>query len=208
MKFKTIIFDLGGVCFSDSVQYFAMKIHDKYDIPPHKIYNIFMGELGTKYIKGEISLNDFWNVAKQQLKISESNDTLTELYLGGMRPINGTLEIIKELRKNGYQTLFLSDNVKDAIEYLQKQYNFTENFDDGIYSHQIGIRKPNPLLYQCLLKKTNNKPEDCIYIDDKPKYLEPAQELGMLTGQFVNPNSLREFLYFAGIDIDPYKKKM
>ena len=208
MDIKTVIFDLGGVCFTDSVQYFAMKIHDKYDIPPQQIFSIFTGELGTKYIKGEITLNDFWNVAKQQLRINESNDTLTELYLGGMRPIEGTIDVIKELRANGYETLFLSDNVKDAIDHLQKKYKFADNFDDGLYSHQIGIRKPNPILYQCLLKKTKSEPKQCVYIDDKPLYLEPAKDMGMLTTHFVNPTSLREALYFAGLKINPHVKKM
>jgi len=207
MNIKTIIFDLGGVCFTDSVQHFAMKMNDKYEILPQQVYNIFGGKLGTQYIKSQITLDEFWNNAKQELNINDSNESLTELWLSGMQPIKGTFDIIKELNANGYETLFLSDNVKEGIEYLQEKYNFTDYFDDGLYSHQMGLRKPSPLLYKCILKKTLNSPEECIYIDDKEKFLTPAQDLGMNTTHFVNPTSLREFLYFAGVNIKPSLNK-
>ena len=117
MNIKTIIFDLGGVCFSDNVQYFAMKMNDKYDILPQQVYNIFGGKLGTQYLKGEITLDAFWNEVKSQLHLEESVEELHNLWLSGLRPLSGTIDIIKELRKNGYETLFLSDSPTVSIEY-------------------------------------------------------------------------------------------
>jgi FMN phosphatase YigB (HAD superfamily) len=57
-------------------------------------------------------------------------------------------------------------------------------FKDGVYSHELKTRKPDPKMYEEALSKASNKPEDCIYIDDKLDLLTPAAILGMKTIHF------------------------
>jgi hypothetical protein len=46
---KTIIFDLGGVYFTDGMKRAVRKMRAKYDISEDKLYDVFDGELGTQY---------------------------------------------------------------------------------------------------------------------------------------------------------------
>ncbi|MCA8961005.1 MAG: HAD-IA family hydrolase [Planctomycetes bacterium] len=63
-------------------------------------------------------------------------------------------------------------------------------------SHQIGISKPNPKLYQRACGDLNLKPSQCMYVGDNPLLdIEPADSIGMITvrirrgGPFVDQES-------------------
>ena len=69
-----------------------------------------------------------------------------------------------------------------------------QHFKDGIFSHLVGVRKPNIEIYKLVLTKTGSLPEECVYIDDKAELLEPARELGMQSIHFVNAGDLKSRL--------------
>ena len=69
-----------------------------------------------------------------------------------------------------------------------------EWFEDGVFSHKIGVRKPNPKIYRCALDKAQIKPEEAVFVDDKQSALEPAKKMGMVTILFKNPEQLRQKL--------------
>lgn len=191
---KTIIFDLGGVYFTDGTKQAIKTISEKYKLNPKKIKEVLNGELGTEYRIGKITANVFWGKAKKYWNITAPSDILTKIWLSGYKPINGTVEIIKRLKNAGHELLFLSDNVKERVEYLSQKYDFLSDFKDGIFSHKAKVKKPNPKIYLLALEKSSHSAKDCIYIDDKPELLEPAAKLGMKVIQFKNPKQLERDL--------------
>jgi len=50
-----------------------------------------------------------------------------------------------------------------------------------IESSKIGIRKPDPRIYQMMCEKLNMKPDACVYLDDLGGNLKPARAMGMTT---------------------------
>jgi putative hydrolase of the HAD superfamily len=67
-------------------------------------------------------------------------------------------------------------------------------FCDGIFSHLVKRRKPDPAIYQLILAKASYAAAACIYIDDKPDFLKPAQDLGMTVIAFKNSSQLEDEL--------------
>ena len=64
-------------------------------------------------------------------------------------------------------------------------------FDFAIISYEVKTRKPEPKIYQLLLKKihTHNKTinsNQVVFIDDKKYNLVPAKKLGIHTINFQN----------------------
>ena len=43
------------------------------------------------------------------------------------------------------------------------------------------VRKPEPRIYEIAAERLGLKPEECVFVDDRPGNLEPAAELGMRT---------------------------
>jgi len=207
MSIKTIIFDLGGVYFTDGTSQAIDIISKSYDKDKTVVADIFKGEIGTLYRKSKISHEDFWNMAKEKLSIQTPNAELAEIWLSGYVPIDGTVSIVKQLEEQGYELLFLSDNVQERIDYLKERYDFLDHFKDGVFSHIVGTRKPDIKMYQYALEKTESRPEECVYIDDKENLLIPARELGMRTIHFKNAEYLAEELDKLGVNVCTIKTR-
>ena len=62
---KTIIFDLGGVYFTDGTSKAIKIISEKFGLNREIVSDVFKGEIGTKYRKSEISHEEFWKLAKK-----------------------------------------------------------------------------------------------------------------------------------------------
>src|SRR6201999_2654238 len=54
-------------------------------------------------------------------------------------------------------------------------------FDHIIESAKIGLRKPNPRIYQMMVETLQVDPKRCVYLDDLGVNLKPAREMGMTT---------------------------
>jgi len=188
---KTIIFDLGGVYFTSGSGRAAEKIGKKYSVPVKKILDILKGSLGTDYRTDRISACVFWKKAKKRLGIKEDNRVLSEIWFDCFTPIKGTVEIVGKLKKKGYRVLFLSDNVRERVDYLESGYSFIKKFDGGVFSHIAKVRKPTLKIYRLVLEKASGPAENCVFIDDNPALLKPAQKLGMKTIKFENPGQLK-----------------
>jgi putative hydrolase of the HAD superfamily len=59
-------------------------------------------------------------------------------------------------------------------------------FDHVIESAKIGLRKPDPRIYQMMLEALGIDPQNCVYLDDLGVNLKPAREMGMTTIKVLN----------------------
>lgn len=195
---KVIIFDLGGVLFTNGTKKFIQDISNKYNLDIELIKEIIDGEVGSQYREAKITRDEFWKIVLEKLNISEGIDNLEKQWISGYELIEGTKEIILELAKK-YRVYYLSDNVKERVDKINNKYNFLQWFEDGIFSHDVGVRKPNPEIYRYILRKAQVSPNEAVFIDDKLSALKPAQEMGITTILFETPEKLREKLVEIGI---------
>lgn len=190
---QAVIFDLGGVLFTNGTKKFIEDISSTYGIDPEIVKDVMDGDVGSRYRESKITRDQFWNTVLEKLNISEDREKLENQWIGGYTLIEGTRDIIRDLAKK-YSLYYLSDNVRERVKKINERYNFLGLFDDGVFSHDVGMRKPNPEIYRYLLDKIQVRPEETVFIDDKQSALEPAKKMGMETILFVNPDLLRQKL--------------
>ena len=183
---KTIIFDLGGVYFSNGTRIAVDAIADRYSIGRDAVEGILNGEPGREYRIGNISAEQFWQMAKTSWNIQESTEALSLIWCSSYRPNDDTVKLVDRLKDAGHELLYLSDNTAERVAYLDEKYRFLQKFDEGIFSHIVKHKKPDPLIYQLLLDKASQPATACVYIDDKSEYLQPAKRLGMEVITFNN----------------------
>src|SRR5579864_5176178 len=140
---KAIIFDLGGVLFTDGTKKFVDFIATEYALDREYVKEIVDGKTGTLYREAKISRNEFWRRILQELHINADADKMEEKWVKGYELIEGTRDLMQELSKK-YKIYFLSDNVKERSEGINAKYHFVTWFAGGVFSHEVGIRKPNP----------------------------------------------------------------
>lgn len=189
----TFFFDLGGVLFTNSTKRFIKRISVKYGIPESAIKKAIDNNPGSKYYEAKINRNEFWREFIQTFHLKETADVLEKQWLDGYKIINGTKSIIEKIAEK-YRVFYLSDNIKERVDFLNKKYAFEKMFEGGIYSHLAGIRKPKPGIYKLALKKSESKPKETVYIDDRQVMLDPAKKIGFKTILFTSPEELRKAL--------------
>ena len=190
---STIIFDLGGVLFTNGTKRLVAFVADEYGIEKEKVQAVLDGEIGRKYREAKVDRHAFWEHFLKELGIKADPDFLEEKWTMGFELIEDTKEIVQELAEK-YPVYFLSDNVRTRVEKIQERYGFLDWFEGGIFSHEAGYKKPHPLLYTMILEKAQSKADETLFVDDKPECLLPAAELGMTTILFESPEDLRSRL--------------
>jgi putative hydrolase of the HAD superfamily len=59
-------------------------------------------------------------------------------------------------------------------------------FSHVIESAKIGLRKPDPRIYQMMVEALGVDPKNCVYLDDLGVNLKPARDMGMKTIKVTN----------------------
>jgi len=191
IKYEAIIFDLGGVYFTDGTKNAIENLSSLYGVNKRSAYDVFYGAPGIEYRNGIINRKEFYEVIRIACNLPNiSDNVIDEIWLNGYKPIRGTIDIINKLKRGGYKVFFLSGNAADRAEYLESKYRFTNQFNGGLFSYNVKISKLNISLYRMMLEKLGNEPSKCIYIDDKVEYLSLAKQLGIYTICFTTPESL------------------
>lgn len=199
---KTVIFDLGGVYFSDGTRQAIDKIAAGYGIERQSVAGFLNGAAGASYRTGRLTADQFWQQATTLWNIQASTEALSTAWCESYQPNRGTVRLVKQLRAADHQILYLSDNIQERVAYLEEKYGFLKNFDDGVFSHLARLKKPDPKIYELVLAKALNPAAACVYIDDKPDYLMPAKDLGMQVIAFKNASQLEADLAKLGLLAD------
>jgi putative hydrolase of the HAD superfamily len=75
----------------------------------------------------------------------------------------------------------LSNDVSGWSAYLRRRLALDRLFTLVVISGDYGFRKPDRRLYQILLRSLSVAPHRCVFVDDQPRNLETAAQLGMHT---------------------------
>jgi putative hydrolase of the HAD superfamily len=108
----------------------------------------------------------------------ESERLIARLF-GGMEPDEAMLDGVRAFRATGVRTALLSNSWGDALAYDDALLE--ELFDTWVISSQVGLRKPDPAIYELAAERLGLPPAACVFVDDLPGNLKPARALGMAT---------------------------
>jgi HAD superfamily hydrolase (TIGR01509 family) len=198
---KTIIFDLAEVYLSGLVG-IEFRLAPLLNIDPKTVWAGTQGEALIELFKGKITEEEYWQRMIKRNRWKIDVDTLKRKVRENFGEIEGTRNIIIRLKSMGFKLGLLSTHAKEWIEFCNGKFDYHKLFDSVSYSFEAGVSKPDKKAYRTLLEKLNSKPEECIFIDDHPKNLASAKELGMIAILFTTPKQLENDLAKEGICLE------
>jgi epoxide hydrolase-like predicted phosphatase len=94
------------------------------------------------------------------------------------------IPILQNLKSEGLKVAVLTNNyfIDRAKTGITTPLN-PKYFDEIFESCKIGLRKPDPKVFQYVLDKLRVKPEEAIFVDDIGTNLKSAKSLGITTFQ-------------------------
>ena len=182
---KLYIFDMGGVLCCDFND--IPVISDYLGITEEDFF-IYSGENFKELLDGKINSNEFW----VRFSLRYGKKVKEELFGKFFHPgiIQGTKDIIEELRNNS--RVVCGTNTIDSHYYYLFNQGCYKIFDEVYSSTLMGISKPDPDFYRYILKKEGITPENTVFVDDTEENILSAQEIGINSILFTDPESLRQ----------------
>ncbi len=196
---KAIIFDYGGVITLGKFEDIYDKLAEYLKINPEDFIKIRDKYLRRMFI-GKISTERFCEIVKKEFNLDcDVLEYYKKAYLEVIsKNINqDMLKLIKKL-KNNYKLILLSNILKLHADMNEKEGIFSD-FDELIFSYNVGFVKPDQRIYNLALKRINLRPEECIFIDDYKDNIKIAYELGIRTILYKNEEDLIKNLNGLGV---------
>lgn len=106
------------------------------------------------------------------------SDGLIDGLFAGVQPDMAMVQAVKKAHDAGIKTALVS-NSWGVHRYPHDL--FSEIFDGIVISGQEGIRKPSKRMYELGAERAGVAAEVCVFVDDLPFNLVPAEQLGMAT---------------------------
>ncbi|WP_278539031.1 HAD family hydrolase [Fusobacterium varium] len=199
---KNIIFDLGNVLIKYSPESFLEK-NVKKERQEKFIATVFKSKEWLELDRGTLSYEDA--IEKFVEIIPEDRENLEKLFKNNimdcLAPIEENIEILKKLKKKGYNLFVLSNFHRPAFEQVQKEWEFFDEFDGGVISCYCHLLKPNQRIYELLLARYGLIPEETLFIDDTKINVEKAEKIGMEGIYLDLPEMLEKLLKKKGIEV-------
>jgi putative hydrolase of the HAD superfamily len=175
-----LIIDYGGVLTSDIFASFRAFCEAE-GLAPETVRDRFRSDPEARGLlfgleTGELTEAQFEPQLAAVLEV-ESEQLIDRLF-GGMEPDQAMLEGVRAARRAGVRTAMLSNS------WGEDRYDTAllgELFDAWVISGEVGLRKPDPAIYELAAERLGLPPEACVFVDDLPGNLKPALALGMAT---------------------------
>jgi glucose-1-phosphatase len=130
---------------------------------------------------GKLSPDEFIAAASAKIGYTGDPDFFRQS-LADIFELNLPMVAFIEARKAEGCPLFLLSNTNGIhVPFFESTYPVFSLFDGRIYSHEVGLMKPDPRIYEVTRETLSLVPERTIYIDDLPANCEAGAAAGFLT---------------------------
>lgn len=176
-----LLVDYGGVLTTDVFSSFTAFCQAE-GLEPDLVAHHFRSnpearELLFELEVGRLSEQDFEPRFAAVVGVAEPAGLIDRLF-AGMRPDYAMVNAVRAAKDAGVRTGLISNSWGKG-RYDRSQ--FPVLFDGVVISGEVGLRKPEPRMYELGAEAIGLPPADCVFVDDLAGNLKPARELGMAT---------------------------
>jgi epoxide hydrolase-like predicted phosphatase len=125
-----------------------------------------------------------------------------EIWFEALHGNEPMLEVMRQLRDNGYRMAILTNNVREWEELWRAKLPVDEIFELVVDSAWVGMRKPEPAIYELTVSRLGDvELGECLFVDDNELNVEAARRLGMTAVHFrSNDQAIPEIRKLTGLD--------
>ena len=195
----TVISDFGGVLTTPLIQSFA-RVQDETGIPmeelgkgmsriersdgAHPLYELEMGRVSEADFLARLA-----EELEQTLGHRPEMHRFREIYFEALDPNEPMIELMRELKGRGYRMAMLTNNVREWEPLWRSMLPVDEIFELVVDSAFVGLRKPDPAIYELTLERLGGPaPEECLFVDDIEHNIDAARSLGMSAVHYRDPD--------------------
>jgi putative hydrolase of the HAD superfamily len=113
-------------------------------------------------------------------RLGVDGERLVERVWRHLRPQPQLLEFIRRARAAGVKTGLLSNSLGTEPYNASAVWGLGDYFDTMVVSGEVGLRKPDPEIFELAVKRLGVPAEATVFVDDMDHNLEPARAVGLI----------------------------
>ena len=176
----TLFLDIGGVLLTNGWDH-TIRTHaaEKFGLDYDEMNERHHLTFDT-YEEGKLSLDEYLNRVVFYQERSFSREEFKVFMYAQSEPFPDMLKLMRDLKtQHGLQIAAVSNEGRELTVYRVGQFKLGSFIDFFVSSCFVHYRKPDADMYRIALDISQVTPEQVVYIDDRPMFVEIAQELGI-----------------------------
>lgn len=202
-QIKAILFDASDILYFRPNNGKWLKPYlDDLGLTHHKIPSSQTQALKTRAFQREISIEEYYNELLKLYGVQgdehlAAGRAVLEQESDAIEIFEGVRETLIRLKERGFLLGIVTDTVLPISKKLRwfEQGGFVHVWDAVISSCDIGIRKPNPGIYQAALQQLGVMAEEAVFVGHDASEIQGAENVGLATVAFNYDNDAHADLY-------------
>lgn len=206
---RGLIVDYGGVLTTSVARSFRSMEREE-GLPTGTLLNFLVGDYlqedpdhpVARLERGELSIEEFDRIVAERLRDEGHEleaEAVVDLLFAEVEPADDMWRVVDRARAGGVRTALLS-NSWGLEGYPQERIQ--GHFDVVVLSGEVGLRKPDPRMYELAADRLGLEPSQCAFVDDLEANIEGAREVGMFVVLHEEVQETAERLEeFLGVDL-------
>lgn len=199
---RTVVFDMGNVLVRFSHERMCEQIGGLCGRTGAEVKSLLLDSgLQWDFERGRVDEAGFHRrfeeAAGRRVPIDDLRHAASDIFM----PNEGVGEIVLELKAAGYRLVLLSNTSIAHYEFIRSRWELLDPFDELVLSYEVGAIKPEPAIFEAVLRAIRCEPEEAFYTDDIRAYVEAGRTYGLDAEVFTTAEALRGHL--AARDVVP-----
>lgn len=114
-------------------------------------------------------------------------------------PITGTVALLEELVGSSTPVHGLTNWPAEKFGEARDMFPFLAHLEPTVVSGEVGVAKPDPVVFDILIERTGLNPARTLYIDDAPANVQSAADHGFIAHRFTSSAELAGTLRHFGV---------
>jgi len=185
MSLRAVVFDIGGVLerVDDDAwpEIWVRRWEDRRGLAPGALQaGLARHAPAGSVVVGEVSEAQMRAMYTAALGLSEdeADAMMTEMWDAYCGELDVAMRDFVASLRPSYKTGILSNSADGARREEQRRYGFEQLVDVIVYSHEVGLAKPDPRVYRLTEQRLAVQPAEVVFVDDALANVEAARELG------------------------------
>jgi putative hydrolase of the HAD superfamily len=193
MIVKNVFFDVGGVLMTNGWDHISRRrATDHFGMDWDEFedrHNLVVADFEI----GRIDMKEYLDSTAFHLPRTFTQAEFIEFMHTQSVPNTAVLAFAAELSSSGkYLMATLNNESRELNQFRIDRFHLRDSFRLFFSSGFVGLRKPDARIFQLALEVTQQKPEECLFIDDHALNVKRAQLAGMGAIQFRDAEQLRK----------------